>query len=1227
MPLTTERPTAPSDAPPRVASGAGRRLAVIGAGLVFGAALLVVLFNMNTGEPPPVRPPVEPGEVRDLLDDMTGLPLDDLDVDDEGDIRDQPDISLADGFWIRQYDEDGRLAQMYGAERTDPRPGNIMDMVRPRVVLFMSDGRVVTLRGDAGTVIHSADKRLISGRMTGRVRMRLFEPGEGSGAAVNIDADHPRVIVDAAEAEFDESRGEIRCADVVDVQTDTVEFHGLGLTALYNEASGLSYLVVERQTEPMRIASIAFENARPSPPRDTPALPEAESDEARSADGGNEAASVEAQAAEPEAVPPPASREPTNEPASDPAQEAHTTERGTSGASGASPSSERDAAAAERGAAPGRTAPARSAGEGRDRSSAPARRIAEGPPAPDWLERRRADAESRARRRAETGEVAPPPSGTIDPTQPRFYRAVFHDVVRISRYDDTQTVEADELRIVFSMENSGLGDALAFGRPSFAPAVGLPFDRLYPALVAMALSAFGQDPSADDLGGSIVVPAGPDDIYLTYQGRLIVTPLAPGEVHLAGADAVHVQLVGAPVRITDVTRDLSATCGQVDYLTSEETLVLAATPAAGLHLASPDANASGERLEYGVAAGTANFHGPGTMHLAQRDTEGGEEHRQVSGIDIEWRDGVALAFDERAEGGAAAALRDEERTSDSPSGRLREATFFGDVIVNEDRFNLATRALRVSFDEPAADGSENLRDIEADGDVRVRGLDERGGLLVANHLLIQFEPPPDRPNDRRQPRMIYATGNARAEDPTQSIEADAIEVRLVEAAPKVDERGGETPTEPGTMVASDARFDDMEIEHLTAVDNVVVVLPNGTRASGDLLVADARAEQADLTGESVTIEGSEQDVQFTAAGTHVHMERVDGESRLSLEGPGATSFPDVKRDSVRVAGAGGGAGSDAVADPAEPEPSGTPPANDTVDIDVEWTQRLVYRARGEDDPGVVDIYGDVKALSIAPTEDNSIACQRLTLLFGEEPDPADPSASPRRSLRHLTARGDAVLESKVWATADRANEPRWVHITGGQVEYDQRQLEAEVIGPGTMLIVDPRPAETGGGDAPASTRSLTGRGATVFEWTGGMTMTELVDERYNVVMDREVGMRHQAIDGSTATLACAHLDVTMTRRAMEERAGGLDFGGSTDIERFIAQRGVRLDAAGKQIDCSILTFDQRTQIAEILGSESLDASILVEGAVAPTRASRFIWDLRTDRVQVTGARGSIPRGR
>jgi len=1208
----------------------GRRLAVIGAGLVLGAALLVVLFNMNTGEPPPVRPPVEPGEVRDLIDDMTGLPLDDLDLDDEGDLRDQPDISLADGFWIRQYDEDGRLAQMYGAERTDPRPGNIMDMVRPRVVLFMSDGRVVTLRGDAGTVIHSADKRLISGRMTGRVRMRLFEPGEGSGAAVNIDADHPRVIVDAAEAEFDESRGEIRCADVVDVQTDTVEFHGLGLTALYDESAGLSYLVVERQTEPMRIASSAFENARPSPPRESPAPPEPESDGASVADPGSDAGSVEAQAAEDEAdASPDASLESANEPSESPAEQAVPTERGAGGAAIASPTSDRGAAAVESESPPGGIASSRSTGEGRERASAPARRIVEGPPAPDWLERRRADAEARARRRAETGGVAPPPGGAMDSTQPRFYRAVFHDVVRISRYDETQTVEADELRFVFSMENSGLGDALAFGRPSLSPPVGLPFDRLYPALVAMALSAFGQDPSADEFGGSIVVPPGPDDIYLTYQGRLIVTPLAPGEVHLAGADAVHVQLVGSPVRITDAPRDLLATCGQVDYLTSEETLVLAATPAAGLQLASPDANASGERLEYGVAAGTANFHGPGTMHLAQRDTEEGEDRRPVSGIDIEWRDGVALAFDERAEGGAGtvAAPRDGWDASDSPSGRLREATFHGDVIVNEDRFNLQTRALRVSFDEPAADGSENLRDIEADGDVRVRGLDERGGLLLADHLLIQFEPPPDRPEHRRQPRMIYATGDARAEDPTQSIEADAIEVRLVEAAPRPDEGGVETTAEQGAIAVSDARFDDMEIEHLTAMDNVIVVLPNGTRASGDLLVADARAEQADLTGERVNIEGSEQDVRFTAGGTHVHMERVDGESRLSLEGPGSTSFPDVKRDSVRVAGASGDARSDVVTDPAASDPSGTPPVDNTVDIDVEWTQRLVYRARGEDDPGVVDIYGDVKAVSVAPAEDNSIACERLTLLFGEEPDPADPGGSPGRSLRHLTARGDAVLESKVWVTVDRVDEPRWVHITGGQVEYDQRQLEAEVIGPGTMLIVDPRPAETGGDGQPASTRSLTGRGVTVFEWTGGMTMTELVDERYNVVMDRDVAMRHQAIDGSTATLSCAHLDVTMTRRAMEEHVGGLDFGGSTDIERFVAQRGVRLDAAGKQIDCSILTFDQRTQIAEILGSDALDASILVEGAVAPTRAGRFIWDLRTDRVQVTGARGSIPRGR
>jgi hypothetical protein len=160
-------------------------------------------------------------------------------------------IALERGAWVQVAGADGRLEQQYSATKLDPEPGAYLSMLEPRAVFYLSDGRVATLRADAGRV-HVPNRALESGRFTGEVVIRLYRPEPGT--PVDLAEDAPSAILETPQLDFDTTLNQITCEQSFRLTTDMLTFDGEGLDLLLGEDTRtVERLVVERALGPIVI--------------------------------------------------------------------------------------------------------------------------------------------------------------------------------------------------------------------------------------------------------------------------------------------------------------------------------------------------------------------------------------------------------------------------------------------------------------------------------------------------------------------------------------------------------------------------------------------------------------------------------------------------------------------------------------------------------------------------------------------------------------------------------------------------------------------------------------------------------------------------------------------------------------------------------------------------------------------------------------------------------------
>jgi hypothetical protein len=1057
-------------------------------GVIVAILLLVVALNLDRGRPARVPPRDE--RVVELFEPrpMGVAPA-------PGAIP----LVAAEAGWIESVDaQTGRLRQRHRFERLDPSPEGLpagwLALERPEAQIFLSGGRVVTMRGDAA-VAHAPHQTLEQGTLRGNVLITMHETDDRATAA-------PILMVRTEEASFDQRNGEVRCDGRVLVELIQATIPGERLSLLYNDMDG----VVERLVMQQEYVLIK--------PRPGAAPPDASTGRARGAGEG---------AAGP---------------------------RAGGGARGAA------AAVGARGGGADAAAPSSGAAA---------------------LER---------------------------------YRLTMSGNVRVRQHTPggARTATGDELSVLFSARGGDAGGSLALGplpgagRAARAPLA--PHRDAAPLPVVLARLALGWNEPAP----------GPGETLITADGPLTVVPWRDEEPVLASPRDQLLTLSGAPLVLIDEAEAATASAALLRAHTLERAFELLANEDHPVTIESPSLSARGDRFWYSGGAGRGGMSGAGTLSIqddpaAAPAAGAGDDPFGV--LRVRWAGGVDLDLDE---GGSVA----EAGGTGGAGGklRLRRAVFDRDVHVEHPDLELDAARLTVGF-AAAPGGQRHPEAILAEGQVHVRRVADYGRLScgVLDVSLTRT------PEGSTQPTRLRAEGDVEAIDRDQVMWADELLVTFRPAAGVVANPSGTTaPTAAGSA----------QVETLTATGDVQVLLEDGSRAFGDRLVADAARETAELSGRDVVVAPDDRTLIDHGQDVRLVMDRASRTARW--EGPG--EFRTFGQPILEP-------GRGRIRRPRVDQDSNKPEAR------ARWNRSMVTDAGVG--AGRVDLEGAVDAVfGESPLRRDTLRGERVGLSFawaepaerppaaptGLQPIPApsggatEPAAAPgsddrpmaasderrrRRVLRRLLAEGDARLESRE-RTADPSQPPRVFYAAGDRVEYDHSTGDADVVGQGTLLLQDLLEGEqprTGSPELPFS-----GKGTTMFNFARRLELRGADAGQRVARMFEEVAVRHQATDGRIATLTAGEATAWMH----DAGAGGAPApGGAMALRRVRAVGSVFVRAASREVECDDFDHDVATGIARVSAAPGRLVSIVTAQARIPYTAQSVVWDLRHDRISITGA--------
>jgi len=543
---------------------------------------------------------------------------------------------------------------------------------------------------------------------------------------------------------------------------------------------------------------------------------------------------------------------------------------------------------------------------------------------------------------------------------------------------------------------------------------------------------------------------------------------------------------------------------------------------------------------------------------------------------ITWRDGVTVA-----------PMEEEDPPADRAEGSVSVARFVGDVQVVSPEMKLThADEMAVRFIEGEAGGS-TIDAIDALGSVRAHSVGEEGEI-ACDRLHVDIA---QTDEGQAVPRRLEAVGGIRLADANQKMWAES----LVATFRPVEE---DEPTPPAARRGefADAR---VALDTVIAEGDVQVRPAGGERVFADRLVAEAIAETAELFGRRVLVVGEEFVLDRC---THLRLDRQSGE--YQVQGPGEFyAFAEP----IRL-----------------PEVDGRiepPSLEGAKSIEARWTESALY-VESADGGGSLELRGGVHAES-RPTalELNRADADILTLDFAEAAGP-----DRRRELARLLARGQARLENRTWLQTDHGDRPRVFHVGGRHIDYDQRTLEASVIGDGELLIVDDRADEA----APAgqTADAFATKGTTLFRWQKMLHMTQKLEELFDIEMTGNVECLHESIDGRTTTLTGQQLIAGVARGSAgpaqdpQRQDGSLNFGGRMDVRRLYGSGSLYIRTPERDVACDLFDYNTTTGLAELAADPGRTVSVLTRGAARPYRAQRVLWNMIEDRITITRGAGA-----
>ncbi|MCC6909278.1 MAG: hypothetical protein IT430_15170 [Phycisphaerales bacterium] len=772
---------------------------------------------------------------------------------------------------------------------------------------------------------------------------------------------------------------------------------------------------------------------------------------------------------------------------------------------------------------------------------------------------------------------------------------------------------------------------------SMSPSSAAANDR-WAHLASLTVGAMIQ-PSVTFLGSSET--PGPEDIRITGQGALRLTPADGSSEHLASPRDLYATLDGEPVHIS--YGSFYATGSDLEYSSSLAKATLNCRFDQPIEAGLPD----GARLtsvapfEYyfeknELGRNTGTLLGAGTLvGLIPRpddappgqpvETDFSSMKGLPEGFSVNWFDNFTVEFEGANEG--------------SGLGRIAAAVFDGQVHVDDPNgYTLDSHRLRIDFKEkPDEQDGQRVESITATGEARLQSAQ---GNVNGDELFVLFS---ENAQGSSYPSQMTVTGQGRVADAGGSLAAQYIQADLIEPSMAAEE----------ALPSAFGGSSSFAVSEVLAQGTVVLSFDGGVTALADRLEADARTDTAVLSGENVVVS----DPSLKVMGKRAEISNISSKtaSRIAtFVGAGTLTYFEPKAPTMQD-----GAGNRAVTTPEQmreelrrrlngeqPPPSPAPqveptepasapqaPAGDEVGaVHVEWTDQLTF----EEAQGLITFHGGVNATSEpSDREIDRLSGNWMQIQLTDPIETRTTAGEPGKAVRRLqkmTMLGSrdraAQVEAQRYTDATHAQREMLLAISSDVIEYSESTETFEAIGEGWMLVVDasestPEPREAALQEGKPAVQ-FSGPGETEFTWTGRLSMRR--SPGLLTIVDNVV-MRHRPRGEPVVRVDCDVLTASLASKDSKS-VSALDLSGNDGMEltSAVAEGAVFVRREDRSIWADRLIYDKSALLATI--ESTGDNYVVMETATTggAVQARRILWDFFTNGITVEGARvdGPLP---
>ncbi len=706
-----------------------------------------------------------------------------------------------------------------------------------------------------------------------------------------------------------------------------------------------------------------------------------------------------------------------------------------------------------------------------------------------------------------------------------------------------------------------------------------------------------------------------EQIRLTWTGPMVIRPLDIAPMALASDDAaIRISSPAsarptegasgasaardASVEFSDQRAGISGIAGSLVYGATSRNLSLLGSRQTPFRVISGErAVLTGEALRVNLGSGIAQLRGPGEVQ-ERAAAEGFAPGTDAAQRLISWTEQADLEF---------------FTSGQWMTGEIKRAAAQGSIVARDARSSLNADFVEAIFDRSEATGTTYITRVAASGDAVARTADTRPGAIASSvraaSLALAFTPP--KAGEREStPALAIARGLVEAQRAGSKLTCDALDATL-----EPDARGQVRAV--NVAASGEVRYTD----------------DRGIEALADRLTADPVAERANLFADQP--EGA----RISQRGAVITGRQVtlDAPARqLGVFGPGRLTFQRTTTDATALTTAG------------------------DARLDTTWTSWMNL----SDKTNTAEIVGDVRTTwtgagdrgaaadpTRAARQVERVWCDRLDLQFTQtEVALSTPSLSPvpsaagseiakpetRRQVSRAVASGRSLqdrsgpraqIESLRIDPATGSR--RLIFLEGDRIIASETDSTLVVPGIG-RLLVDDRSASsqanadnstTPGANSSGSLFSTSPRrsGSSLFSWTEQLSLNRASGQ---ADLTGSVRLIHRPQDQSSGllTLESERLSALVDVPSPGQIDPNAPANRSPDARLLSATAQGTVVAQGdgdKRVLAELMRYDaiNRTLTAE--GGDLTRVTLVDPARGTPIAASKIVWNLVTDRVDVT----------